>query len=74
LLAILGEDVALLELFGAFLARQRRAVEGDVADQVEGVVVPCFLPTFLGQRFEQTPWLFQFLDDGLLACRRRSSA
>ena len=39
LVAVLGEDVALLHLVGALAARERRLVEGDVADEVEGVVV-----------------------------------
>jgi hypothetical protein len=48
--AVLGEDVSLLHLLGAFAARERRLVEGDVADQIEGVVVAAHL---LGQFLEE---------------------
>ena len=62
--AVLGEDIALADVVGALAAGERRLVEGDVADQVEGVEV---LAHFLGQRVERQALGFQFLDDGLLA-------
>ena len=64
LLAVLGEDVALAHVVGALPAGERRLVEGDVADEVEGVVVPADL---LGQLVEEDALLGQLLDDGLLA-------
>ena len=48
--AVLGEDVALADVLGALAAGERRPVEGDVADQVEGVEV---LADFLGERIER---------------------
>ena len=62
--AVLGEDVALADVLGALAAGERRLVEGDVADQVEGVEV---LADLLGQRVEQQALVGQLLDDGLLA-------
>ena len=62
--AILGEDVALADIVGALAAGERRPVEGDVADQVEGIEI---LADFLGERVERQPFVGQFLDDGLLA-------
>jgi len=44
LIAVTGEDVALLDLFGSLLAGEGRLVVGDVADQVEGVVIGADLP------------------------------
>ena len=69
--AVLGEHVALADVVGPLAAGERRLVEGDVADQVEGVEV---LADFLGERFEQQPLARQFVDDRLLALGRRSSA
>ena len=62
--AVLGEDVALAHVLGPLAAGERRPVEGDVADEVEGIEV---LADFLGQRVEQQPFVRQFFDDGLLA-------
>ena len=67
--AVLAEDVALLHLLGALLARERRLVEGDVADEVEGVVVA---PDLLGEFVEEDALGGEFVEDGLLASRRRS--
>jgi hypothetical protein len=73
--AVFGEHVALLDVVGAFAAGERRLVEGDVADQVEGVEV---LADLLGNG-SSSSLLGQFLDDGLLALggefqRRRNSS
>ena len=62
--AVLGEDVALADVVGPLAAGERRLVEGDVADEVEGIEV---LADFLGERVERQAFGFQFLDDGLLA-------
>ena len=62
--AVLGEHVALADVLGPLAAGERRPVEGDVADEVEGIEV---LADFLGQRVERQALVFQFLDDGLLA-------
>ena len=48
----------------ALAARERRLVEGDVADEVEGIEV---LADFFGQRVKRQAFVFEFLDDGLLA-------
>ena len=48
----------------ALAARERRLVEGDVADQVEGVEV---LADLLGQLVEEDALAREFLEDGLLA-------
>src|SRR5437899_1911986 len=37
--AVLGEDIALANVVDALPARERRPIEGDVADQVEGIEV-----------------------------------
>ena len=50
LVAVLGEVVALADVVGALLARERRLVEGDVADQVERVEVAADASS---QRLEQ---------------------
>ena len=63
LVAIVAEDVALLHLVGPFLAGQRRLVEGDVADEIEGVVVAADL---LGELVEEHALGGQLLDDDLL--------
>ena len=62
--AVFGEDVALADIVGALAARQRRAVEGDVADQVEGIEV---LADLLCERIERQALVLQLLDDRLLA-------
>ena len=54
--AVLGEDVALADVVGALAAGERRLVEGDVADEVEGVEV---LADFLGERVERQPFVRQ---------------
>lgn len=38
-LTVFGKNIALLDAIGALATRQRRLVEGDVADQIEGVEV-----------------------------------
>src|SRR6187200_1878384 len=43
LLTIFREDVALANIFGAFAAGERRLVEGNVANQVKGIVVAAYL-------------------------------
>lgn len=64
LLAVLGEDIPLADIVRPFPSRQRRLIEGHMADEVEGIEI---FPHFIGQWFEQQPFLFQLLDDGLLA-------
>ena len=64
---ILGEHVALPDVLGPLAPGERRLVEGDVADEVEGVEV---LAHFLGERVERQALGFQFLDDRLLALGR----
>jgi hypothetical protein len=66
-MAVFREHVALLHVLGALAAGQRTAVEGNVADQIEGVEV---LAQFLGNGVERQASGFQFLDDRLLALRR----
>ena len=61
LLAVLGEDVALLHVVGPLPARERGLVEGDVADEVERVVVGADL---LAERLEEDALLVELLDDG----------
>ena len=56
--AVLGEDVALADVLRAFASGERRLVEGDVADEIEGVEV---LADFVGQRFEQQPFALPVL-------------
>ena len=65
--AVFREDISLADIFRALAARQRRLVECHVADEVEGVEV---LANFLRQRVKRQPFVFQFLDDGLLALGR----
>ena len=62
--AVLGEDIALADVLGALAAGERRLVEGDVADQVEG---SRSLPTSSASGSSSKPSLVQFFDDGLLA-------
>ena len=71
LVAILGEHVPLLDLFGPLAPGQRFGVKGDVADQVEGVEV---LAQFSGDDVERQTLGRQFLDDGLFAFGSASSA
>ena len=54
----------LRDVLGPLAAGQRRPVEGNVADQVEGVEV---LADLLGERVERQALGGQFLDDRLLA-------
>ena len=65
--AVLGEHVALADVLGPLAPGERRLVEGDMADEVEGVEV---LADLLGQRIEQQALGGQFFDDGLLALGR----
>src|SRR5690606_23750831 len=67
LLAVAGKVVALPDSLRALATGERRAVEGDVADEVEGVVVPA---NFLGQRVEEHALLLQLAQDRLLALGR----
>ena len=64
---ILVEDGALGRAFGALAARQRRTVEGDGADQVEGVQVGGGLSL---QLLPQKALLDQLLQNGLFALGR----
>ena len=68
--AVLGEDVALADVVGTLAAGERRPVEGDVADQVEGVEI---LAHLLGQGLQGQALGGQFLDNRLLALRPPSS-
>src|SRR5690348_819102 len=64
---IFGKVVALAHLVGALATRQRRLVEGDVADQVERIeLLAEFLLNLVGQRLPQHALPGQLLDDGLL--------
>ena len=65
--AVFREDIALADVVCALAARERRLVECDMADEVEGIEV---LADFLGERVEGQPFVFEFLDDGLLALGR----
>ena len=65
--AVFGEHVALLDVLGPLAAGERLLVEGDVADQIEGIEV---LAEFLGDGIERQALGFQFLDDRLLALGR----
>ncbi len=58
--AVSGEDIALAHVVGTIAAGERRLVEGDVADQVEGVEV---FADFFQQRVEQEPFFGQFFND-----------
>ena len=58
------EHVALLDVGGALTPGQRPGVEGNVADEVEGVEV---FVQFLGNRIELQTLNCQLIDNGLLA-------
>ena len=62
--AVFGEHVALADVVRALAAGERRLIKSDMADEVEGIEV---LADFLGERVERQPFVFQLLDDGLLA-------
>ena len=64
LAAVFGEHVALLDVLGPLAARQRGAIEGHMADEIEGIEV---LAKFLGDGIERQALGLQFLDDRLLA-------
>ena len=64
LVAIGGEDVALAYLLGPLPARQGWLVEGDVADEIEGVLVAAHL---LGQFVEVDALDGQLLQDDQFA-------
>ena len=64
LAAVFGEHVALLDVLGPLAARQRWAIEGHMADEIEGIEV---LAKFLGDGIERQALGLQFLDDRLLA-------
>ena len=61
---VLRENIALADVICALAPRQRRLVEGDMADQVEGIEI---LADFLGQRIKGQAFVFELFDDGLLA-------
>ena len=63
LVPVFVEHVALLDVGGALAPGQRPGVEGDVADEVEGVEV---FVQFPGNHVEFQALRCQFLDDGLL--------
>ena len=63
LVAVLGEDVALLDLLSPLAAREGRAVESDVADEVESVEVATHL---LGEFLEEDALGGEFLKNRLL--------
>src|SRR5690606_16126681 len=67
LVAVAGEVVALPDPLRALPAGERRAVEGDVADEVEGVVVPADL---LRKRVQEDALLLQLAQDRLLPLGR----
>lgn len=71
LLAIAGEVVVLHDQVGALCAGERRLLEGDVADQVEGGVI---LADFLDQRLQQHAVFLHFLENGDLALGRSTAA
>ena len=62
--AVFRENIALADVFCALAPRQRRLVKCDMADKVERVEV---FADFFSQRVERQPFVFEFLDDGLLA-------
>ena len=62
-LSVFAEGVALADVVGAFLAGQGLGVEGDVADEVEGIQV---LAQLGADHLEVEPFLRQLLDDRLL--------
>ena len=60
----LAKTLRFLHLLGPLAARERRLVEGDVADEVEGVVVAADL---FGQFVEEDALAGELFEDGLLA-------
>ena len=62
--AVLSEDVALADTVGALAAREGGLVEGDVADEVEGVEVAT---DFLGEGGQGQALGREFVEDGLFA-------
>lgn len=60
--AVFGEDVTLLDSLGAFAAGERGLIEGDVADEIEGVEICADLG---GELFEEDTLGGEFVDDGL---------
>ena len=62
--AVLGVDVALLDVAGAFAAWDGRLIEGDVADEIEGVEI---LADLVLELVEQDALIEQFGDDGVFA-------
>lgn len=60
---IFGENVSLLHFLGPLLPRERRGVEGDMADEVEAVVLPAHL---LGVFIEENTLGGEFVHNGLL--------
>ena len=64
---VFREDIALLDVFRALAPSERLLVEGNVADEIEGIEV---LSQLLGNRFKRQTLGLQFLDDRLLAFGR----
>ena len=64
---VLGEDIPFAHTLCTLAARERGLVERHMADEVKGVEV---LADFLGQRVKREAFVFEFLDDGLLALGR----
>jgi hypothetical protein len=65
--AVFCEDIPLANVICALPARERRLVECHIADKIKGVEV---LAYFIGQRLKREAFVFEFLDDGLLALGR----
>jgi hypothetical protein len=64
---VFREDVALFDILCALTPGQRLPVEGDVADEIEGIEV---LAEFVGYHVERQTFGFQLVDDRLLALRQ----
>jgi|GEM_PF-7010371 len=64
LAAEFGEHVAFLDVLGPLAARQWGAIEGHMADEIEGIEV---FAKFLGDGIERQALGLQLLDDRLLA-------
>lgn len=62
LATVLCKDVALLHIFGPLTPGQRRLVKGNMADQIEGVVVATYL---LGKFIEENPLTGKLFNNGL---------
>src|SRR5689334_4018865 len=69
--AILGKIVALLDVLSTFATRERRLIEGDVADQIKSIYLFAeFFLNFLCQWLPHNTLHSQFINNSLLAfCR-----